>query len=203
MNVSHVEVLVEEPSTEAALRTLLPNLLDEQTFHIYPHSGKHDLLGKLPDRLRGYKSWLPPDWRVVVVVDRDSEDCHALKMKLEEIASDAGLPTRSVARHSYSVVNRLAIEELEAWYFGDWNAVRAAYPEVPEGVPRRKNYRDPDAIAGGTWECFERILQRAGYFRNGLRKIEAARAIAAHWEPDANASRSFQVLRDTFREIAS
>jgi hypothetical protein len=25
------------------------------------------------------------------------------------------------------VVNRLAIEELEAWYFGDWEAVRAAY----------------------------------------------------------------------------
>ena len=91
------------------------------------------MLVKLPARLRGYASWLPKTWRIVVVVDRDDEDCKELKAKLERIARDAGLVTRSrIDGTSCSVVNRLAIEELEAWYFGDWAAVRAAFPRVPE-----------------------------------------------------------------------
>ncbi len=202
MSVAHVEVLVEEPSTETALRALLPRLLGGLTFRVYPYQCKDDLLAKLPNRLRAYRSWLPHDWRIVVVVDRNGDDCHGLKRGLERMASRAGLPTRSTASGAYSVVNRLAIEELEAWYFGDWQAVRAAYPRVSQSIPRGARYRDPDAIPGGTWESFERILQRAGYFRTGLRKIEAARAVAQHWDPDANTSRSFQVLRDAFREMA-
>ena len=42
-------------------------------------------------------------------------------------------------------------------------------------------YGDPDAIKGGTWEAMERELQRAGYFKSGLAKIEAARVISATW----------------------
>ena len=120
MTVSHVEVLVEEPSMEAALRVLLRRLLGELSFEVYPYQCKDDLLAKLHDRLRGYRSWLPKDWRVVVVVDRDDDDCLALKKRMEQMAADAGLVTRSAARGGdYAVVNRLAIEELEAWYFGD------------------------------------------------------------------------------------
>ena len=204
MTVTHVEVLVEEPSMETALRVLLPQLLGDLSFSVYPHQCKHDLLKRLPQRLYGYSKWLPSDYRIVVVVDRDDDDCHGLKQRLEQMASDAGLLTRSVAQgQKYSVVNRLAIEELEAWYFGDWAAVRAAYPRVSESAPRRARYRDPDAIQGGTWEAFERLLQRAGYFQNGLRKIEAAREVAKHWDADRNRSRSFQVFRDVFREIAN
>jgi hypothetical protein len=99
------------------------------------------------------------------------------------------------------VVNRLAIEELEAWYFGDWDAVKAAYPRVSNAVADRAKYRDPDAIAGGTWEAFERILRSAGYFRTGLRKIEAARAVAKHWQPHANRSRSFRALSHVLQEM--
>jgi hypothetical protein len=63
-------------------------------------------------------------------------------------------------------------------------------------------YRDPDAIAGGTWEAFERVLRQSGYFRGGLRKVEAARTIAPHIDPARNTSRSFQVLRDALVELA-
>ena len=101
------------------------------------------------------------------------------------------------------MINRIAIQELEAWYFGDWDAVRAAYPRVSETVPRRTGYRDPDAIAGGTWEAFERVLQRSGYFAGGLRKIQAARSIAPHVDPVRNTSHSFQVFRDALLELAS
>ena len=37
----------------------------------------------------------------------------------------------------------------------------------------------------------ERILQNGGYFKNGLRKVEAARTIAAHINPACNRSYSF------------
>jgi len=203
MIVAHVEVLVEEPSMEEALRHLLPKLLGEVSFGIYPHQGKADLLAKLPDRLRGYARWMPLDYRVLVIVDRDGEDCAVLKGKLEQIAAVAGLVTRSGAGGaSYAVVNRIAIEELEAWFFGDWEAVRTCYPQVPALESKRK-FRDPDAIAGGTWEALEQVFQQAGYFTDGLRKIEAARTISAKMCPERNTSKSFQVLRDTLLEMAA
>jgi len=202
MPASHVELLVEELSMEAALRVLLPQLLGGLTFEIYPYQCKDDLLKRLPDRLRGYSAWLPRDWRIVVVLDRDDDDCVGLKDRLQRVAANAGLRSRSSTRgFDYQLVNRIAIEELEAWYFGDWHAVRAAYPRVPTGIERQAKYRDPDAITGGTWEAFERILQRAGYFAGGLRKIEAARGVAQHWRPDINRSRSFRVFRDVLREM--
>lgn len=187
---------------EAALHALLPRLLGDVTFDIHCHQCKDDLLRRLPDRLRGYASWLPEDYRIVVVVDRDGDDCHELKQRLEQMAKDAGLTSRGNAGGlPYQVVNRLAVEELEAWYFGDWNAVLSAYPKAPATVPKQRKYRDPDAIAGGTWEAFERILQRAGYFRTGLRKVEAARAVARHWQPTHNRSHSFRVFLDVVREM--
>lgn len=204
MAVSHVEVLVEEPSMEAALRILLPRLLGDLSFEIYSHQCKNDLLNRLPQRLRGYSSWLPDDHRLVVVMDRDDDDCRILKQRIERIAGEAGLRSRSHSTaQPYQLVNRLAIEELEAWYFGDWDAVCAAYPRVPKTIPYQAKYRDPDAITGGTWEAFERVLQRAGYFRTGLRKIEAARAVAARWQPPVNRSHSFRIFCDVLQELAA
>ena len=81
--------------------------------------------------------------------------------------------------------------------------MREAYPRVPLTIPQKARYRDTDAIRGGTWEAFERILQRAGYFRNGLRKIEAARTIAEYWNPETNSSRSVQVFRNVLLEMAA
>lgn len=186
---------------EAALRLLLPHLLGSVSFDVYPHQGKQDLLKKLPNRLHGYSNWLPKDWRILVVMDRDNDDCHELKQRLETHAADAGLTTRTAARGGcYQIVNRLAIEELEAWYFGDWDAVMAAYPKASADIPKKATYREPDAISQ-TWETFERVLQRAGYFPSGLRKREAARAVAAYWNPDANTSHSFGVFREVIREM--
>jgi hypothetical protein len=193
MRVEHLELLVEEPSMEMALRALLPKIVGSTSFEVYSHQVKHELLSRLPN-----------SWRIVVIVDRDDEDCTRLKARLEQIAADAKLTTRSGAEGKpYVVVNRIAIEELEAWYFGDWEAVRASYPRVPGTIPTKGKYRDPDAIPGGTWEAFERELQQAGYFAQGLAKIEAARTIAAHMSPERNTSRSFQVLREALAEMAT
>ena len=202
MTVEHVEVLVEEPSAEEALRLILPKVLGGVSFKVYQYQCKDDLLQRLPQRLCGYASWLPETWRIVVLVDRDDDDCDGLKARLEDMAASARLSTRtSRIQGRYEVVNRIVIEELEAWYFGDWQAVQVAYPNVPGTIPQKAKYRDSDSIAGGTWEAFERVMQRAGYFGGGLRKIEAARAIARHMDPARNGSRSFQMLRDSLAEM--
>lgn len=202
MAAAHLEVLVEEPSMEAFLRALLPRLLpQDRTFEVRIFQGKSDLLSKLGDRLRGYAAWIPDDWRILVVVDRDDEDCNQLKRRMESAAHKAGLRSRSVAKNSrWQLVNRIAVEELEAWYFGDWAAVTAAYPRVSPTVPRRAGFRDADGIAGGTWEAFERVMQRHGYFGGGLPKIEAARAIGAHVDPDRSTSLSFRAFRAAIAE---
>lgn len=203
MSVEHVEVLVEEPSMAEALRILLPKVVGGLSFEIHPHQSKHDLLARLPGKLRGYARWIPATFRIVVVVDRDDDDCHERKARLEKLAAGAQLATRSTAKPTYVVVNRLAIEELEAWYFGDWKAVRTAYPKAEATVPAKAKYRAPDNIQGGTWEAFEHVLQEAGYFAGGLRKIEAARTVAEHMVPLRNTSPSFRALCAVLAEMAA
>lgn len=184
---------------EVFLEGLLPRLLPENCTHwIQGFSGKRNLLKKLESRLQGYRRWLPPDNRVVVLIDQDDDDCHDLKRRLNEVAAKAGFRVSRSGDPDRKILNRIVIEELEAWYFGDWEAVRAAYPRVPERVPRKARYRDPDAIRH-TWEAFEAVLQKSGYFRDGLSKIEAARQIGARLDPQRCRSRSFCAFRDAIQ----
>lgn len=187
-------VFVEEPSMEAALEHLLPKMLADSDFEIRRFQCKDDLLKQLPARLRGFSMWLPENWALVILVDRDDDDCRALKQQLNLAAAEAGLRTKTAAPpgQRFQVANQIAIEELEAWFFGDWAAVQAAYPRVPATLPQKAGFRDPDAIRGGTWEALERELKKAGYFKTGLRKMECARAVAAHMDAARNTSKSFQ-----------
>lgn len=205
MKAEHLEFLVEEPSRDAFLQELLPCLLDGRaTFQIHAYQGKHDLLSKLESRLRGYAQWLPEAWRIVVVIDRDDDECRALKQRMEMAAKTAGFCTRVGNDGSpWRVLNRIAIEELEAWYFGEWAAVREVYPRVPPSIQRTAAYRLSDEISGGTWEALERILQRAGYFSTGLSKMECARAVGRRFNPAACSSPSFTVFRAALMEAVS
>ncbi len=189
-------VFVEEYSMEAALEQLLPRMLGDIEFQIIRFQCKDDLLKQAPARLRAYATWLPASWRILILVDRDNDDCVALKSMLESMVASARLLTKTAAGQDqrFQVVNRIVIEELEAWFFGDWDAVRSAFPRVPTTTPKKAGFRDPDAIDGGTWEALERELKRAGYHGTGIRKLELARSVATHMEPARNRSRSFQAF---------
>ena len=157
---------VEEPSMEAYLDELLPRLrLGVIPFRIINHTNKQKLLKEIPRRLKGY-AHIPIEYRplTLVLVDRDNDDCKALKATLEEAVAGAGLVSKSNAIDApFDVVNRIVIEELEAWHFGDVNALRAEYPGIPANLGAQAKFRDPDAIAGGTHEALLRVLQRAGH----------------------------------------
>ena len=190
---------------EAFLYGLLPRVLpQDRSFNVHPFQGKSDLLAKLPARLSGYAKWLPDEWRIVVVVDRDDDDCLRLKRQMEDIARQAGLRTRTQTGTSqWQLVNRIAIEELEAWYFGDWQAVQAAFPRVSLTIRNQRPYRHADQVAGGTWEAFERVLKRHGYFKQGLRKIEVARNLGKHVDVQRSDSPSFQCFQQALMEAAA
>ncbi|WP_020043578.1 hypothetical protein [Salipiger mucosus] len=60
---------------EAFLMNFLPRIIPETaTFSIYTYSGKSDLLRKLPSRILAYSTWLPEEFGIVVLVDRDDDD---------------------------------------------------------------------------------------------------------------------------------
>jgi hypothetical protein len=199
--VANLEVLVEEPSMQQTLRLLLPKIVPGVSFEVRDFRGKHNLLKVLPARLRGYRSWIDAaSTRVVVVVDRDDDDCVELKDQLRRAAEQAGLCTATGGQH---VMNRIAIEELEAWFFGDIPALRKAYPRVPPSLGKQAGYRDPDAITGGTWEALERVLQTHGYHVAGLRKLQAAGDVATHMDVESNRSKSFQIFRDGLRRLVN
>jgi hypothetical protein len=97
----HFEVLVEEPSARAALLNLLPSMLGaEHTFLIHAFQDKGDLLGSLKSRFLGYKHWIPENYRIIVLVDEDRQECERLKERLEETARETGLVTKTWARDS-------------------------------------------------------------------------------------------------------
>ena len=197
-NAEHLEILVEEPSMEAALRAILPKMIGAKSFKITNYTDKPTFLKRLPDRLRGYKKYLQKSHVILILIDRDNDDCGQLKARIETMAQQANLRIRDDHRGSAQIIVRIAIEELEAWYFGDWQAVQAAYPRARKPD---KYCRAPDAIKRGTWEAFEGVMKKSGYFVSGLRKIEAATRIAPHIDPTRNASPSFQALRRALERV--
>lgn len=199
----NLEIIVEELSAERALRLLLPALVGPSVdYEVRTFRGKADLLKKLPARLAGYATYVRhSDTRIVVLVDRDDDDCLALKKRLVEMAERAGLISVEKSVSVPLVLNRIAVEELEAWFFGDFPALRAAYPRVPSSLGDRSAYRDPDEVSGGTWEALEHVLQKHGYHRGGLAKAAAATEIAVHMDVEHNRSHSFRVFRDGIRRL--
>jgi len=194
----HIEFLVEEPSMEAALQNLLPQMLPQgSVFNIVTFQGKFDLLRKLPDRLRGYSSWIPENYRIVILIDEDRQNCHELKNQLESICYQSGLTTKTRNVGSgFQVLNRIVIEELESWFIGDDNALQQAYTRLPNSIAHMRKFRDPDSVAGGTWESLAKLMKQYGYYQGGYPKVQAARKISGFMIPEINRSRSFQVFRE-------
>ena len=106
---------------------------------------------------------------------------------------------------SFEVVNRIVVEELEAWYFGAIPELVRAFHGVPLTLSNKQKYRDPDAIRGGTHEQLLRVLQNAGHFKGQSRlpKIEIARKMGSLIDPDTNLSTSFSHFLSGLKALAA
>ena len=102
---------------------------------------------------------------------------------------------------------RIAIEEMEAWYFGDRQALTMAYPKAKVDVLQRYTQ---DSVCG-TWELLADAIypggsvaiKKAGWPLPGQIKCEWAERIGPLLEPERNVSPSFGKLRDGLRRLVS
>jgi hypothetical protein len=98
---------------------------------------------------------------------------------------------------------RLAIEEVEAWYLGDRQALEKAYPRAKADVLNR--YVQDSAC--GTWELLadaihtggSAAIRKAGWPLPGQIKHDWAEKIGPLLDPDRNVSPCFGKLRDGLR----
>ncbi|MBC8085286.1 MAG: DUF4276 family protein, partial [Hymenobacter sp.] len=129
--------------------------------------------------------------RIVVLLDADGV-AEARAIKQQEAATAAGLLTYAQAQEGqrFHVFNALAVQELEAWFLGDREAIMAAYPKVKTHHFKGTD-REPDNPPKPN-EVLWRVLKEAGLFTTGKRKREWAETIAPHLNPTRNTSASFQ-----------
>lgn len=206
----HIEVLVEDSSGEKLLAQLLPHILGEQgephTWRLKAYKGigrippgltakadpaKRILLDQLPRLLQGYGR-TPGIDAVVVVLDTDRRDCKAFLQELQSVAKQCDPAPNTMFR--------LAIEEMEAWYFGDRAALLNAFPRAKREVLDRYVQ---DSVCG-TWELLAdavyaggaAAIKKAGWPLSGQIKHEWAEKIGPFMNLRQNASPSFGKFRD-------
>ena len=215
----HFEVLVEDQSGKKALDILIPKILGNttHTFKVHPYKGigiipknmggvsdpsKRILLDNLPKLLRGYgKTFAGRQGykeAVILVCDLDDKCLKAFRRELFEIlnACHPAPDTRFC----------IAIEEGEAWFLGDLNAVKKAYPKAREGT--LASYEN-DSICG-TWELLAdavypggaSALRSKGWQAVGAEKSKWAEEIPPYMVINNNHSPSFQYFVTKLRELA-
>lgn len=213
----HIEILVEDASGAKLLESLLPKLFGEQgkphTWRVHAYKGigripknlgaggdpaKRILLDQLPKILRGYGK-TPGIDAVVVVLDSDRRDCVDFLAELKALAAGYNPVPNTLFR--------IAIEEMEAWYFGDQQALTTAYPKAKIDV--LQCYQQ-DSVCG-TWEKLadaiypggSTAIKKAGWPLPGQVKYEWAEKIGPLLDPDRNISPSFGKLRDGLRRVVA
>ena len=213
----HIEILVEDSSGEQLLQVLLPQILGNQgnphTWRVHSYKGigrlpqglistadpaKRILLDQLPRLLRGYGR-TPGIDAIVVILDTDKHDCVTFLQELKSVAGACGVGSTTLFR--------LAIEEMEAWYLGDRNALLRAYPKAKTDILNR--YIQDSAC--NTWELLADALhsggsaavKKAGWPLAGQLKHEWALKVGPRMLIDQNASPSFCKLRDGLIHLIS
>lgn len=215
----HFEILVEDQSGKKALDILVPKIIgDDHTFNVHPYkgigripknlgksgdAGKRILLDQLPRLLRGYgKAFAnyPAEYpsAVVLVCDLDDKCLKAFRQELLSI-----LNTCNPQPETRFCV---AIEEGEAWFLGDLEAVKIAYPMAKDAI--LKAYVN-DSICG-TWEHLADAvysggsvaLSTKGWQAVGAEKSQWAEKITPYMNVAINASPSFIYFREKLLELA-
>ena len=184
--MSELVFFLEELSARAMLEGLIHRLLPtDVTVRYVVFKGRQDLERQLVFRLRGYQA---PDARFIVLRDKDSANCHAVKAGLVAKCREANRPDALV---------RIACHELESWYLADLAAVEQALGVSGVAASQNKRkYRSPDELANAAEELVK--ITRLRY-----QKVGGSRAIGPHLDLDNQRSRSFAVFIAGIRKLAA
>ncbi|MCD4727130.1 MAG: DUF4276 family protein [Pirellulales bacterium] len=176
--------LLEERSIQEVLKVVVPPLLpDNIVCRFVPHEGKNDLEKSIPRKLR---AWQGGNVWFVVVRDKNSSDCKAVKRKLLKLCEQG--------RCSETLV-RIVCHHLESWFLGDLAAVEKAFNL--RGIAKRHSKRKfsaPDRLANA-----EQELRRLAPM---YQKIGGSRLIAPHMNIEKNTSHSLKVLISGIHRLA-
>lgn len=145
--------------------------------------GRKGLLDLLPAKLRAFgQEYVSDQVGVLVLVDADDEDCHALKARLVQLLQSCEPAPR--------VLFRVACEESEAFYLGDLPAIERVYG--PLGARGRAAYEAyvQDSVCG-TWEVFREVIGAGGENKSAW---ASAMGNALSTDLEANRSPSFRQL---------
>lgn len=216
----HFEILVEDVSGKTALEILVPKIIstEQHTFKIISYKGigripkdlksaseakKRILLDQLPRLVEGYGktfSQYPSNSPAVLIVicDLDDRCLSTFRKELLDLVDKCN----SKPKMQFCI----AIEEGEAWYLGDFAAVKAAYPKAKETVIN--SYKN-DSICG-TWEKLadavfsggSQNLSKQGGQAIGLEKSNWAKKIPPLMDVENNLSPSFCYFRDKLRQLS-
>lgn len=214
----HFEILVEDRSGKDALDILIPKIIGSaHSFIIHPYKGiggipknmrnaddasKRILLANLPKLLKGYGKTFAgyQNYRaaVILVCDLDDKCLKIFRNELFTILNECN--PKPETRFC------IAIEEGEAWFLGDLDAVKAAYPKAKDAI---LNSYENDSICG-TWEKLADALYKGGasalsakgWQAVGAEKSKWAKEISPHLTVETNRSPSFQYFRRKLQELA-
>lgn len=212
-----IELLVEGQTDKVAIGLLLPKIIgaygNPHKWQIHKHRGigklldnpltspsakDPTLLHNLPSKLRAYGKENDANLAIVVLVDLDDRtDCVAFKASMVALLKHCKPQPR--------VIFRIAIEELEAWYLGDRDAVLKTYPSAD--CREFDSYNQDDQC--GTWEKMADVVYPGG--RHALKRARRdldekrvwAKNIVPNMKIENNKSKSFQVFVDGVRALVS
>ncbi|GHC21165.1 hypothetical protein [Aidingimonas halophila] len=215
----HFEILVEDQSGKKALDILVPKIIgDDHTYNVHPYKGigripknlgtnnnanKRILLDQLPRLLRGYGNAFanyPAEYPAAVILVCDLDDKCLKSFRQELISILESCNPQPETRFC------IAIEEGEAWFLGDVQAIKAAYPRAKDAV---LNKYVNDSICG-TWERLAdavypggaAALASKGWQAVGIEKSQWSEQISPHMDTSNNASPSFVYFRQKLLELA-
>jgi len=168
--------LLEELSAKEMLRGILPRLLPEGIrWQTIVFEGKQDLEKRMGLKIRG---WQFPDSHFVILRDKDSDDCYAIKKRLQEKSENAGQSDALI---------RIACHELESWHLGDLSAIERGLEIHLSQSQKSAKFRNPDLIANASEE-----LNKITKFR--YQKVGGSRAISPYLNLESNTSISFRIF---------
>jgi hypothetical protein len=181
--MSRLVFMLEEPSMKVLLEGLLPRLFHGLDILCVTHEGKSDLEKSLPRKLR---NWQVPGDRFVVVRDADGADCKELKDAIALICRQAGRPDTLI---------RIVCQELEAWYFGQPDALAAAFDdESLRSLGARARYRNSDSIVQPSKQLSSLCPQ--------FQKVSGARRMAGYLSYPRNVSSSFKCFVERVARVS-